>query len=56
MGGMITSATSELTIFPNAPPMMTPTARSTTFPRMANVLNSFIIDMGWSFVMWVGWM
>lgn len=26
---------------PNAPPMMTPTAMSSTFPRMANCLNSF---------------
>ena len=26
---------------PNAPPMMTPTAMSSTFPRMANCLKSF---------------
>ena len=32
MGGMTTSFTNELTIFPNTPPMMTATARSSTFP------------------------
>src|SRR5690349_14004545 len=41
MGGIRTSLTNEVTIFPNAPPMMIPTARSSTFPRIANVLNSF---------------
>ena len=40
MGGMIMSETTALTIFPNAAPMITPTARSTTLPRMANALNS----------------
>src|SRR6187399_3064069 len=40
MIGMIRSATSELTIAPNAAPMITPTARSTTLPRIANFLNS----------------
>ena len=40
MGGMITSATSELVIFPNAAPMITPTARSTTLPRAMNVLKA----------------
>ena len=40
IGGMMTSLTNELTIFPNAAPMMTPTARSTTLPFSANVLNS----------------
>src|SRR6266404_9104540 len=43
LSGMTTSATSELTIFPNAPPMTTPTARSRTFPRMADSLNSLKI-------------
>src|SRR5262249_51799913 len=37
---MTTSATKELTIAPNAAPIITPTARSTTLPRMANFLNS----------------
>ena len=39
-GGMMTSLTSEVTIVPKAAPMMTPTARSTTLPRIANSLNS----------------
>src|SRR5205809_7182227 len=39
--GMMRSLTSEETILPNAAPMITPTARSTTLPRMANSLNSF---------------
>jgi len=34
------SPTSELTIAPNAAPMMTPMAKSTAFPRSANFLNS----------------
>ena len=46
MGGMITSATRELTIFPKATPMITPTARSTTLPRMANSRNSLKIATG----------
>lgn len=41
IGGMMTSATMLLTILPNAPPMITPTAMSTTLPFMANVLKSF---------------
>ena len=40
IGGMTMSLTSELTIAPNAAPMTSPTARSTTLPRMANSLNS----------------
>ena len=40
MGGMMTSATMEDTILPKAPPMMTPTAMSMTFPRIANALKS----------------
>ena len=39
----MTSSTSDLTMVPNAPPMMMPTAKSTTFPRMANALNSLNI-------------
>ena len=44
--GMITSFTSESTILPNAPPMITPTARSTTLPFTANSRNSDIMPMG----------
>ncbi len=40
--GITMSLTKESTIFPKAPPMMTPTARSITLPRTANALNSFI--------------
>src|SRR5260221_2355428 len=40
---MTMSATSDDTILPNAAPMMTPTARSITFPRAANCRNSFHI-------------
>src|SRR5439155_14581008 len=43
MIGMMMSATTELTIAPKAAPMMTPIARSTTLPRMANFLNSVSI-------------
>ena len=38
--GMMMSFTSDVTMAPNATPMMTPTARSTTFPRIMNFLNS----------------
>ena len=41
--GVITSSTSEETIFPKAAPMITPTAKSTTFPLNANSLKSFHI-------------
>jgi hypothetical protein len=34
------SPTSDVTMAPNAAPMMTPTARSITLPRIANFLNS----------------
>ena len=40
--GVITSSIKELTILPKAPPIITPTAISTTFPLMANSLNSLI--------------
>src|SRR5882762_6437747 len=40
IGGMITSSTSDETIFPKATPIITPTAKSTILPRMANSLNS----------------
>src|SRR4051794_31536096 len=38
--GMRMFFTSESTILPNAAPMITPTARSTTLPLKANFLNS----------------
>src|ERR1700687_4559610 len=43
-GGIRTSPTREVAIFPKAPPMMIPTARSTTFPRTMNSLNSLIME------------
>src|SRR5271170_4883906 len=43
--GMIRSLTSESTILPNAPPMITPTARSTTLPLTAKSRNSLMTDM-----------
>src|SRR5947207_6662729 len=42
---MMMSFTTEVTILPNAPPMMIPTAMSTTLPRIANSLNSLTIPM-----------
>src|ERR1700710_2532995 len=41
--GMMMSPTSEVTMPPKAAPMMTPTARSTTLPFIANSRNSFSI-------------
>jgi len=38
------SFTSELTIVPNATPIIMPTAMSTTLPRMMNSLKSFSIS------------
>src|SRR5216683_2555295 len=43
--GMMRSLTSESTILQNAPPMITPTARSTTLPLTANSRNSLMNDM-----------
>lgn len=40
IGGMMMSSTSEVTILPNAAPMITPTARSTTFHFIAKSRNS----------------
>src|ERR1700737_542037 len=40
MGGIKRSSTMEATIFPKAAPMITPTAKSTTLPRLMNALNS----------------
>ena len=40
IGGMMISSTIDVTILPNAVPMMTPTARSTTFHFIAKSRNS----------------
>ena len=40
MEGLMMSFTSELTMAVNAPPITTPTAISSTLPRMAKALNS----------------
>lgn len=40
ISGMKMSLTSDVVIVPNAAPMITPTAMSMTFPRMANALKS----------------
>src|SRR5690242_7909507 len=44
MGGISTSLTNEVTIAPNAAPITTATARSTTLPRWRNVLNSLSME------------
>ena len=43
MIGIRMSLTIESMILPKAAPMMTPIARSTTLPRIANFLNSWSI-------------
>jgi hypothetical protein len=43
MGGITMLLTSDAEIEPKAPPMTTPMARSTTFPRETNSLNSVVI-------------
>src|ERR1700683_1493160 len=40
---MSTSSTRDDTILPKAAPMITPTAKSNTLPRITNALNSFNI-------------
>ena len=40
ISGLMMSSTSAVTIAVKAPPMTTPTAMSSTLPRMANALNS----------------
>src|SRR6267154_68239 len=45
--GMMMSPTSEVTMPPKAAPMMTPTARSSTLPFIANSRNYF--SMGFSY-------
>src|SRR6185295_11300252 len=44
IGGMRMSLTNEVTILPKAPPMITATARSITFPRATKSLNSLSIE------------
>ena len=44
MSGVSISDTKAVTIVPNAAPITTPTARSTTLPRSKNCLNSFNIN------------
>src|SRR5215211_255826 len=44
MIGIMMSLTIESMILPKAAPMMTPMARSTTLPRIANFLNSWSIS------------
>src|SRR6201999_61653 len=44
ISGMMISPTSEFTMAPKAAPMMTPTARSTTLPFIANSRNSLSIS------------
>ena len=39
------SSTNEVTIFPKAAPIITPTARSITFPLDINSLNSLNINI-----------
>src|SRR6185312_8040496 len=48
-GGMMMSLTSDETTLPNAAPMTTATARSTTLPRMMNALKSFAKLIAYSF-------
>ena len=59
--GMMMSFTSEFTMAVKAPPTATPTARSTTEPRLMNSINSlrkpplfsltsFNLALAWSFV------
>ena len=45
IGGIMTPSTSDVTILPNAAPITTATARSITFPRAMNSLNSFHMDI-----------
>src|SRR5262245_55474741 len=45
IGGISTSLTNDEVIFPNAAPMMMPTAMSTTLPFTANSRNSFSIPI-----------
>src|ERR1035438_1556061 len=49
IGGIKMSSTNDDTIFPNAAPIATPTARSITLPRIANSLNSLSISFSLRF-------
>src|SRR6185503_16713217 len=44
IGGMMIPSTRDVMIRPKAAPMITATARSRTFPRVMNSLNSFSIE------------
>ena len=44
--GMMMPSTSDETILPNAAPMTTPTARSSTLPLAMNSLNSLTMPIG----------
>ncbi len=41
--GVMRSFTNELTMFENAAPIITPTAKSTTFPRRINFVNPLMV-------------
>src|SRR3954468_4355506 len=45
-GGIRMSSTNDVTIFPKAAPITTPTARSTTLPLSANSRNSLMTAIG----------
>src|SRR5262245_6610720 len=44
-GGMMMPSTRDVTILPNAAPMMTPTARSMTLPRAMKSRNSLSMSL-----------
>ena len=44
-GGIRISSTNDVTILPNATPITTPTARSTTLPLIMNSLNSLYMGL-----------
>src|SRR5450755_1947693 len=48
IGGIRMSLVNDATIFPNAAPMMTPTARSSTLPLLMNSLNSLSMEVSLS--------
>src|SRR5450830_1360856 len=48
IGGIRMSLVNDATILPNAAPMMTPTARSSTLPLLMNSLNSLNMEISLS--------
>src|ERR1035437_292111 len=48
IGGIRMSLVNDATILPNAAPMMTPTARSSTLPLLMNSLNSLSMEISLS--------